>query len=714
MKKEKIVQLIINVLFIITVLIVYTIDYRSNITVLKDRQKSYVTIQKQVIHDRVARMLEHIDDLSSSKALKKYLTNTSNEVLRNELGEYFLGFTRYSSKDYFQVRYLDKYGFEKVRVNQKDGLVSLTPRERLQDKSKSLYFKNISSMTSDKTYFVSALDLNKENKKVEYPYRPTIRIAKRIVGKGNKFVGALIINYEASEFFSFLRKQSFALEGNISILNGAGYWVLDFNEKREWGHIIPERKHYNFLQIHKGVTRLPGNGFHKLSNGLYFFNKLFVNESFFNNTKRLKFKNKVLWAEEWNIAYRIPYEKVAFLYYRLEMYVAVLIVMLLIVNFLIHLYCKANSIAREKEEVKKVILDTSPSAVITISKDGIVKDLNLSAEKMFLVRKDFLIGKNINTLMPEPYAAEHDGYLKKYMNSNQSSILGISLREVPARKTNGEIFPVEIKINEMTLSDERYFVGVLRDLTEEKKYIEEKVKAERDSLNKEKFMSLLSHDLRTPVGNIKSFAGLLLHNSDDLEKDEVSQILTKIINISDESLELVTNILNSQRAKDGDLVLKEDIFVINDLLRSVVDTFQTQYSFKKINLSYKDVSEEQSISADKALLRQVFSNLLSNANKFCDAGNTVSVTLSKKGDAYAWIIVKDDGPGMSDELRRDVFSKTVKTTTLGSRNEKGTGFGLPFCHEIVTGHNGVMTVKSTLGKGTEFDILLPLVDKKIS
>ena len=158
----------------------------------------------------------------------------------------------------------------------------------------------------------------------------------------------------------------------------------------------------------------------------------------------------------------------------------------------------------------KAVLDTAVDAIICINNKGTIDLFNLSAEKIFGYKPEEVIGKNVNILMPEPYASEHDGYLANYERTSKKKIIGIG-REVLAKRKNGEIFPIELAVSETMIGDQRLYTGIIRDITL-RKQSEEKI--EQYQLHLEELVAAKTRELEQAnirlqeMVNIDSLTGL--------------------------------------------------------------------------------------------------------------------------------------------------------------------------------------------------------------
>ncbi len=122
------------------------------------------------------------------------------------------------------------------------------------------------------------------------------------------------------------------------------------------------------------------------------------------------------------------------------------------------------------EQRARAVLDNVAEGIITINAHGIIESFNVSAERMFGFKAEEVLGKKINHLMPEPYKSEHDGYLEHYLRTGEAHIIGVGPRDVMARRKDGEEFPIDLAISELNMGTPRIFIGIVRDVTERKRY----------------------------------------------------------------------------------------------------------------------------------------------------------------------------------------------------------------------------------------------------
>ncbi|HIJ46372.1 MAG TPA: PAS domain S-box protein, partial [Rhodospirillaceae bacterium] len=153
---------------------------------------------------------------------------------------------------------------------------------------------------------------------------------------------------------------------------------------------------------------------------------------------------------------------------------------------------------KDSETHIRAVVDNAVDAIITIGKSGSIESFNPAAEKIFGYRRDEVVGKNVNILMPPPYHAKHDGYLRNYLETGERKIIGIG-REVEGMRKDGYIFPMDLAVSEMHIARRKRFVGICRDITDRKKV---------DRMKNE-FISTVSHELRTPLTSIQGSLALI-------------------------------------------------------------------------------------------------------------------------------------------------------------------------------------------------------------
>jgi signal transduction histidine kinase len=240
--------------------------------------------------------------------------------------------------------------------------------------------------------------------------------------------------------------------------------------------------------------------------------------------------------------------------------------------------------------------------------------------------------------------------------------------------------------------------------------INEKVKHQNQQLQalnatKDKFFSIIGHDLKGPLNSLTSFSGLLINHTDKLSIEEI-QMLAKDFDKSLKNLStLLNNLLEWSRSQTGNIEFKPETFDITSLLKENKELLGTQAQNKRISVLV-DLNGEVLVNAHKHSLNTVVRNLISNAIKFTPEGGLIKMGL-KKHESEILVSIADTGVGMGPDVISKLFRIDAKHTTKGTANEKGTGLGLILCKDFVEKNGGKLWVESEEGKGSLFCFTVP-------
>lgn len=226
-------------------------------------------------------------------------------------------------------------------------------------------------------------------------------------------------------------------------------------------------------------------------------------------------------------------------------------------------------------------------------------------------------------------------------------------------------------------------------------------------LNHEKneLMSIVAHDLKNPIGVVRSFAELI---ENQMVKGEAAlQVSRQIIQTSDRMIDLVKNLLEINRLESGAIQLNIQAFDIASVVESSTWHFSPQADTKNITLHCINEADHSIAYADEQALAQVVDNLVSNAVKYSPWGKNIVVRIKQHNQAVR-IQVEDQGPGISDEDMKRLFEKFARLSAQPTGGENSTGLGLSIVKKMVEGMNGKVWCESELGKGARFIVELPM------
>lgn len=230
--------------------------------------------------------------------------------------------------------------------------------------------------------------------------------------------------------------------------------------------------------------------------------------------------------------------------------------------------------------------------------------------------------------------------------------------------------------------------------------------AEEATLLKDKFVSLVAHDLRSPLGGIKGLAEFMLMDTRSPLGDNARSSMELIFDQIKQLLDLLESLLDLSRFQTGNIQIETRFFDAHYLADDILNRLRHQADPKGISL-INDIPLRTRIHADEKLLGQVLQNLVSNAIKFSHPNEQVRVYVPD--DLPATIAVIDSGVGIPHDVIEKLFQLEEQTSTPGTAGESGTGFGLPLSRQIVQAHDGDIRVESTEGEGSTFFADLPLI-----
>ena len=224
--------------------------------------------------------------------------------------------------------------------------------------------------------------------------------------------------------------------------------------------------------------------------------------------------------------------------------------------------------------------------------------------------------------------------------------------------------------------------------------------------NRDKMYSVIAHDLRSPMASIRMVLNLAVNVvSPETVGEEIFGLLDKANRESEETHDLLDNLLKWTKSQTGRLNVVYQDFDLEDVVPGAVDIFRIIAEMKKIDLKYIPSDEKLTVHGDNDMIKTVIRNFLSNAIKFTPEGKSIEVFCKREGD-FARICVRDHGVGIAPERVDSIFH--TGETTYGTGGEEGSGLGLQLCQDFARKNGGDAQVESTLGEGSTFSFTIPL------
>ncbi len=236
---------------------------------------------------------------------------------------------------------------------------------------------------------------------------------------------------------------------------------------------------------------------------------------------------------------------------------------------------------------------------------------------------------------------------------------------------------------------------------------EKNVQLQELNASKDKFFSIISHDLRSPFNTLLGFAQLLTENVERYNKDQIKSYVDKLYTSAERLYALLENLLTWSRLQRGVMEYEPEDINILEIAEDNIGLFLSKADQKQIDLT-SSIPQKILTYADYNMVNTVVRNLISNALKFTKAGDTVDISV-REYSAHIEVAVSDSGIGISQEDRHKLFRIDVQHSNVGTAGEAGTGLGLVLCQELVERNSGRIWVESEVGKGATFRFTLPRV-----
>ena len=292
-------SLFLAALFFVVNLIFFDLEDKNEVK----RVNNAINIGTSLARHDIKTITSYLNFLTLSDSVKSY-ANIQSKENREHVEYEFLNLLK-TNRFFDQVRFIDEFGMEKVRVDYFNNNPKIISRDQLQNKKSRYYFAETAKIQDNKL-FISPLDLNRENGKVEIPYKPVIRFARTVRDENNEFKGILIVNYLAGHLLKDVYKHFSLEQGKVSLLNEDGYWLISSNKDNEWGFTLDHKKRFSdqFPNVWNKIKEGPKQGSFKNANNSYYFfavdSLLNINSMIPNENVALKNWILVLNKGEWH------------------------------------------------------------------------------------------------------------------------------------------------------------------------------------------------------------------------------------------------------------------------------------------------------------------------------------------------------------------------------------------------------------------------------
>jgi len=368
--------------------------------------------------------------------------------------------------------------------------------------------------------------------------------------------------------------------------------------------------------------------------------------------------------------------------------------------------------ARAREAHLQSILDSIPEAMIVIDDRGIIRSFSAAAERLFGHGVSDVIGKNVRMLMPSPYREDHDSYLNRYLNTGERRIIGIG-RVVVGQRQDGSTFPMELAVGEMHVSNQRFFTGFIRDLTER-----QQTEARLQELQSEivhisrltamgEMASALAHELNQPLSAIANYmkgARRLLESGSDDSTTLIGGAMDKAAEQALRAGDIIRRLRDFVARGESDRRVED----VRKLVEEASALALVGAKDKGVRVRFEFAPRADFVLADRVQIQQVLLNLMRNAIEAMETAERRELVISTalSADKMIEIGVADTGAGIAPEVAAQLFQPFVTT------KRHGMGVGLSISRTIVEAHGGSIAARPNPGGGTAFFFTLPAVTRE--
>lgn len=362
--------------------------------------------------------------------------------------------------------------------------------------------------------------------------------------------------------------------------------------------------------------------------------------------------------------------------------------------------------ARQQSEVKfEKLTELAASAIFIVQNKRFVY-INPAGEKVLGYNSNVLKYKSLLKLIAPEYKGVANQIAIELFREKKS----LHNLEMCLVTNTGERKYVIFSASHIDYNDKPAILGTAFDVTRQK-FNEEKVKNYTEELknlnaNKDKFFSIIAHDLKSPFSALLGYSDFLVEDFDELSEDEIREYSLNINTVAKNVYELLENLLEWSRIQTGRRKFHPEKLQLADSAGKVIELFKDAAINKSISLTAQ-IEESAEVFADMNMLFTVMRNLVSNAIKFTSIGGSVIIKAESVGREMS-ISVEDTGVGMRKVDMEKLFKITSSYSTVGTAQETGTGLGLILCKELVEKNKGTISAASEEGKGSAFTFTVPL------
>lgn len=735
------------------------IHYYGSVDRLVENESSRLSARLTRVNDRIADRIDTLGRDVSYLAQSPEVRNLANAITSHDPtaeGAAALNGARDGVADifnrflvqypyYFQTRFIGvaDNGREVVRLAREGGVVSRTPDIELQQKGDREYVARPLTLNEGELYF-SEINLNREHGVISRPLVSVVRIATPIFDASGTLAGVVVVNMDMNAVLNSLAGDPGASR-QLFIARERGDFIVHPRNDLEFGYELgsefdlgaqfgAEFGSFETWRADAPSGRVQFGGETHLLHALpgEYGEASFVNRYVLIGAVPMTALLSDIRALRFDAV-------IATIVLTLLAVSAALVASLIVIKPLRSLTGAARRIAREGASARidlptdrrdefgelargfermidtvrdrehnlsiinartESILDCAPIGIITCDARGGVKSVNASGAALLGYDEAEIEGRHLLEFVsfddPEINILGFEQFFAHPPPDSEKSSLNVK-----AMRSDGTSFPGGLQVARVRADASRLYTVLLSDLSEQRRI--DRMKSE--------FVSTVSHELRTPLTSIKGSLGLMRATAQNKADDRTRSMIEIAYSNADRLVRLINDILDIEKIEAGKLSFQFQKTEMASFLTRAIEDNRAFAHERGVEFNLVQPTEEFWAETDPDRMAQVMANLLSNAAKFTPEGDAVTIWAEKRG-ANIRISVKDSGPGVSYEFRKQIFSKFAQADSSDTRKLGGTGLGLNISKAIVKAHHGTIDFESTPGEGATFYFEIPLLEEE--
>lgn len=358
-------------------------------------------------------------------------------------------------------------------------------------------------------------------------------------------------------------------------------------------------------------------------------------------------------------------------------------------------------IAKNYEKVMKY----ANVAMILSDSDLIIRDVNERALSLYGFTKSEIIGMRINDFVVSDAEQIPDGNKEEEEKLKE----GIIYESLQKRKDNSTFY-ADINLSIVEINGRNYYHRIISDITQRKlaaeKLRQSKENLQESNLEKDKFFSIIAHDLREPLGSFMNVTKMMDESKSSMSEEEIDEFVKLMKESSANLYGLLENLLEWSTMKRGLIAVEPKLINLKECLSKNLEILKESAVRKNLNFSCS-IPEELEVFADERMLNGIIRNLGTNAVKFTPKEGNIIVKAEQTENSKVLISISDSGIGIPEKMIDNLFNSSVNTKRTGTEGEPSSGLGLILCKEFTEKLGGELIIDSEVDKGSTFKIILP-------